>query len=99
MKPIEIGEIIRFGYEIQSSDPNDTITGVTATWKLFKLSEKQEITYSSENKECTVTDNKKIYALVPFNTVEITAGTYMLEVTAIIPPETKIERQTFEVVE
>ncbi len=85
----EKGEIRKFEYSIRTSPATDIIVVTTANWKLLGC--KNEIICSGV---CDISGTI-ISMLVSMQK----AGTFTLEVTATVPPETIIDRMILRVVE
>lgn len=79
----EKGEIRRFEFTARSQKPHDTVVVTSAKWSLVNLETEQE-----EASGIGDIIQNTISVLVPFNV----PGKHMLEVTAVIPPETIKER-------
>lgn len=85
----EVGEVRRMEYIVRSSVPNDCIVVTSATWTLTNLNTNETV----QSGVCTVSDT-----LITAVFSATTLGTYVFELTAVIPPETLIERTFIEVV-
>ncbi|MBR3767513.1 MAG: hypothetical protein IKL10_04645 [Clostridia bacterium] len=85
----EKGEVRKFEYSVRTSPSTDTLVVTSATWKLLGC--KGEVISSGV---CDISGTN-ISMLVSLQKT----GTFTLEVTAIVPPETIIDRTLLRVVE
>lgn len=85
----EKGEVRKFEYQLRSSTVNELLVITAASWKM--LSGKGEIISSGV---CDISGTT-VSMLVSMKYT----GTFTLEVTATVPPETIIDRMSLRVVE
>lgn len=83
----EVGEIREFVYEVKSSQI-ETVVISSARWRMLDRDGAE-----CSSGVCTV-ENHRITMVIPMTA----AGVYILELTAVIPPETIIERTEIKVV-
>ena len=85
----EKGEVRQFQFRICSNVKNETLVVQSATWRLIDRSMEDVATG-----ECEVLPNNRIQMLIPLTE----SGSYTVELTAVIPPETIKERVQIKVV-